>query len=78
MKKMIFGCSLMLLGEIGGIGWTIAYALMSGFKGLASIIDIFPVIGRGDIDGYIILLFHIISFVGVFFAGKSMSEELVK
>ena len=75
MKKMIFGCSLMILGIIGGTGWIIAYALMADFGIVSSATDIFPIIGKGRIDGYIVMIFYIISIIGMCIAGKSLVED---
>jgi len=70
MKKMIFGCTLILFGAICGTGWLNAYAniVQSGAWS-----TMFMILNQPD--GYIVLFFYLISIVGTVIAVKALKEE---
>jgi len=70
MKKMIFGCTLILFGAICGTGWLNAYAniVQSGAWS-----TMFMILNQPD--GYIVLFFCFISIVGTVIAVKALKEE---
>lgn len=75
MAKLVFGCALMLGGIIGGTGWLIAVACLTEAGTWSSLFNLFPVLGFGLLDGYVVLLFHAIAVVGAVIA-STCSEEL--
>lgn len=75
MKKLIFGCVLMLLGAICGTGWLIAYSNLVQRGAWSSLLNVFPIVGFGRIDGYIIILFYAIAIFGTIIAIKSLKED---
>lgn len=74
MKKLIFGCTLMLLGAICGTGWLISYASIVEAGAWSTMLNIFPIIGFGRPDGYIVILFYTIAIVGTVVAIKALKE----
>lgn len=58
MAKLIFGCALMLGGIIGGTGWLIAVACLTEASAWSSLFNLFPVLGFGLLDRYVVLLFY--------------------
>ncbi len=75
MKKFIFGCVLMLCGAICGTGWIMAYTSLVQPGAWTSVTNIFPIIGFGRFDGYIVMLFYILAAVGSIIAIKAMGED---
>ncbi len=75
MKKLIFGCTLMLLGAICGTGWLMAKASLVVPGAWSTILNVFPSGGSGCLDGYIIILFYIIAIVGTVIAIKAVKEK---
>lgn len=75
MKKLIFGCTLMLLGVICGTGWIIAEAVLVEPGAWSTILNMFPIIGFGRPDGYIVILFYVIAIVGTVIAIKALKEK---
>lgn len=75
MKKLIFGCFLMLSGAICATGWLIAQAVRVEPGAWSTMLNMFPVIGFGRPDGYIVILFYVISIIGAFIAMKSLKDE---
>ncbi len=75
MKKLIFGCTLMLFGAICGTGWLIAQAVRIEPGAWSTMLNMFPIIGFGRIDGYIVILFYFIAVVGAVIAIKSLKED---
>lgn len=75
MKKLLFGCSLMLLGIIGGSSWLIAASNLVQDGAWSTLMNIFPVIGFGWKEGYIIILFYAIAVAGIIIAIKGMKEK---
>ncbi len=70
MKKIIFGCVLMLCGAICGTGWIMAYTSLVQPGAWSSITNIF-----GRPDGYIVILFYILAIAGAVIAIKAMRED---
>ncbi len=70
MKKLIFGCVLMLCGAICGTGWIMAYTSLVQPGAWSSIMNIF-----GRPDGYIVILFYIMAIVGAITAIKALKED---
>lgn len=75
MKKLIFGCTLMLLGAICGTGWLIAQAVRIEPGAWSTMLNMFPIIGFGRPDGYIVIFFYIIAIIGTVIAIKSLKDE---
>ena len=72
MKKLIFGCTLVLFGAICGTGWLIACSKLVQPGAWSSMLNIFPIVGFGGADGYIILIFYAIAIVGAVVAIKAL------
>ncbi len=75
MKKLIFGCTLMLLGAICGTGWLVAYSSLVEAGAWSSLFNIFPIVGFGRKDGYVVILFYIIAVVGAVIAIRSIKQD---
>ena len=76
MKKLIFGCALMLCGVICGTGWLIAYcSACVEPSAWSTVLLIFPIIGFGRKDGYIVLLFYALAIYGAVLAVKALKED---
>ena len=75
MKKLIFGCVLMMVGAICGTGWLIAYSNLVHPGGWISFFDIFESIGYGTVDKYIIFLFYAITIIGTIISIRSFKED---
>ncbi len=75
MKRLIFGCALMLCGAICGTGWIVAYTSLVQPGAWSSITNMFPIIGFGRIDGYIVISFYILAIAGAVIAVKAMRED---
>lgn len=72
MKKLIFGCVLMLCGIIGGTGWLIASVSIVQSGAWSTILNVF---NFSDIEGYIILLFYALAVYGSIVAIKALKER---
>ncbi len=72
MKKLIFGCVLMLCGIIGGTGWLIASVSIIQGGAWSTILNVFAF---GDIECYIILLFYTLAVFGAIVATKALKED---
>ena len=72
MKKLIFGCTLMLCGIIGGTGWLIASASIVQGGAWSTVLNVFSF---GKTEGYIIILFYVLAVVGVVVATKALKED---
>ena len=71
MKKLIFGIALMLCGAICGTGWLVAHCCACVEPGAwSTVMNIF-----GSMDGWFVILFYIISIIGVFVALKGLKED---
>ncbi len=75
MKKLIFGCTLVLLGAICGTGWLVAETILVEPGALSSALNMFPIVGFGSPDGYIVISFYIIAIVGTVVAIKALKEK---
>ena len=75
MRKLIFGCTLMLLGAICGTGWLIAQALQIEPGAWSTMLNLFPIVGFGRTDGYIVLFFYAIAVVGTVMAIRALKDE---
>ena len=74
MAKLILGCALMLGGIIGGTGWLIAVACLTEAGAWSSLFNLFPVLGFGLWDGYVVLLFYAIAVVGAVIAVRALKD----
>lgn len=72
MKKLIFGCVLMLCGVIGGTGWLIAFASIVQESAWSTLMNIFD-FGRPEC--YIIMFFYVLAIIGTIIAFKCLKEE---
>lgn len=75
MKKLIFGCTLMLCGIVGGTGWLIAYASLVQPGAWSTLLNILPFIGFGRPDSWIVLLFYAVAAAGAVIAIRNLKEE---
>ncbi len=71
MKKLIFGCTLMLCGIIGAIGQTVALTSLVQPGAWSSVMNIF----FDGIDSVIIILFFALAFIGAVIAIKALKED---
>lgn len=72
MKKLIFGCALMLCGIIGGTGWLVASASIVQGGAWSTVLNVFDLSG---IECYIILLFYAFAVIGTVIAAKALKED---
>ena len=72
MKKLIFGCALMLCGIIGGTGWLIASASIIQEGAWSTVLNVFDF---GGIECYIILFFYVLAVIGIVVAAKALKED---
>lgn len=72
MKKLIFGCALMLCGIIGGTGWLIASASVVQGGAWSTVLDVFDF---GGIECYIILFFYALAVIGTVVVAKALKED---
>ena len=72
MKKLIFGCILMLCGIIGGTGWLIASVSIVQGGAWSTILNVFD-FRYGEC--YIILLFYALAVLGAIVATKALRED---
>ena len=75
MKKLIFGCALMISGMIGSSAWLIAHILLVEPGAWSSVTNIFPLIGFGGIDGIIVILFFGLAVLGAIMAIRSLKDK---
>ncbi|MBQ9083720.1 MAG: hypothetical protein IJY28_09525 [Clostridia bacterium] len=75
MKKLIFGCTLMLCGILGGNAWLLAQAVRIEPGAWSSMTNMFPLIGFGRPDGYIVLFFYAIAIVGTVVAIQALKTK---
>lgn len=64
----------MLLGAICGTGWLIAAAVQVEPGAWSTMLNLFPIVGFGRTDGYIVFLFYAIAIVGTVIAVKALKE----
>lgn len=67
MRKFVFGCILTLAGAIGGSGWLIASAVVSG-TGHPNLLETFPIWGTGCVDSYVTVGYFIVMMIGLVIA----------
>jgi hypothetical protein len=72
MKKLIFGCILMLCGINGGTGWLIAKASTVQGGAWSTVLNVFD-FGRPEC--YIIILFYALAIVGAVVSTKALKED---
>lgn len=72
MKKLIFGCILMLCGITGGTGWLIASVSIVQAGAWSTILNVFYF---GKTECYIIILFYALAIVGAVVATKALKED---
>ena len=72
MKKVIFGCFLMLSGIIGGSAWLLARSNLVERGAWSSMLNVF---GFGSSDSYIIILFYALAIVGAVIAIMGLKKE---
>lgn len=72
MKRLIFGCALMLCGIIGGTGWLIASVSIVQGGAWLTVLNVFDF---GDVEAYIILLFYALAVVGTVIATKALKDD---
>lgn len=70
MKKLIFGCSLMICGMIGAVGWLIASMLLVDRGAWSSVSNVFS-----DIYGLIIIFFFLLVIIGAVIGLKALKEK---
>lgn len=71
MKKLIFGCTLMISGIIGSSAWLITNALLHEPGGAwDNVTDIF-----GSTDGIVVMLFFGIAVLGMITATSALIED---
>lgn len=75
MKKFIFGCFLMLCGAMCGTGWLIAVSSLVQGGTWSTMLNVFPGIGFGRPDGYVIFMFYIIAIVGGIMAWHAVKDD---
>ena len=72
MKKLIFGCILMLCGIIGGTGWLIASVSIVQGGAWSTVLNVFD-FGRPEC--YIIVLFYALAVVGTVVSVKALKKD---
>lgn len=75
MKKLIFGCFLMLTGAICGTGWLLAQAVRVEPGAWSSMLNMFPIVGFGRPDGYIVIAFYLIAVIGAVIAIRAFKDK---
>jgi len=70
MKKLIFGCTLMLAGMIGSAAWLVAGASLVQGGAWSTLLNMF-----NRIDGWIVLAFFAVAVVGAVIALRALKEE---
>ena len=71
MKKLIFGCTLMLLGAICGTGWIIAHCCACVEPSAwSTVLNVFS-----GMDGFIAIAFYLNAVLGAVVAIKSLKED---
>ena len=73
MKRLIFGCTLMLSGILGASAWMVAHAILVGPGVWNDIMTMMPFIGfRSSIDGAMVMVFYLIAIIGAVIAIKEI------
>lgn len=72
MKKLIFGCALMLCGVIGGTGWLMATVSLAERGAWSTVLNVF----RFECpECYVILLFYALAVFGAYLGIKALKEN---
>lgn len=71
MKKLIWGCTLMLCGMIGGTGWLIASTSIVQGGAWSTVFNVFDF---GEPECYIIIFFYVLAVVGAVIGMKGLRE----
>lgn len=72
MKKLIFGCALMLCGVIGGTGWLIACASIVQPGAWSTVLHVFSL---SNSEFYIILFFYALAVAGAVVAASAVKSS---
>ena len=72
VKKVIFGCFLMLSGIIGGSAWLLAHSNLVERGAWSNVSNLFA-FGRSD--SHIIILFYALAIVGAVIAVMGLRKE---
>lgn len=75
MKKLIFGCCLMLSGILGASAWLVAVSNLMVAEGWYTMLNIFLSVRFGRADGYIVILFYMLAVVGAVIAIKGIKDN---
>ncbi len=75
MKKFIFGCFLMLCGALCGTGWLIAAAMLVQDGAWSTMLNVFPGIGFGRPEGYVIIAFYLLAIYGGVTAWLAVKDD---
>lgn len=71
MKKLVFGCTLMLLGAICGTGMIIAHCCACVEPSAwSTVLNLFS-----GMDGFIAIAFYLIAVLGTAIAIKALKED---
>ena len=71
MKKLIFGCTLMLVGAICGTGWIVAHCCACVEPSAwSTVMNVFS-----DKDGCVALAFYLIAIIGTVIAIKDLKSN---
>lgn len=71
MKKLIFGCALMLCGVIGGTGWLIAYCSLVQGGAWSTVMHVFDRVP----ECFIIIAFYAVAVFGAVAAVTALKEK---
>lgn len=72
MKKLIWGCALMLSGIIGAVGWMLARIMLVQDGAWSTVLRIFDFT---EPECYIIILFYMIALAGAVIAVRALKEK---
>lgn len=72
MKKLIFGCALMLCGVMGGTGWLMAAVSLAERGAWSTVLNVFD-FSRAECC--VILLFYALAVFGAYLGIKALKEN---
>lgn len=72
MKKLLFGCTLMLTGIVGGSSWLIAESNLIQPGAWSSMLSLFNFKNMASV---IIILFYVLAVAGGIIAIKALKED---
>ena len=75
MKRLLFGCTLMLCGILGGSAWLLARTSLAAPGAWSSAANMLPGIGYGGFDGVMVLLFYVIAVIGLVQAIRGLKSD---